>query len=139
MIRVNRAGSWVTLQDWSRRTRSQQDIVAELSVKMAAVPGVAAFPFNPPALAGSGSKAPMQFVITGSSYDDLEKYVALVLQAAKQSPALTNVSSDLNLNKPELDVRVACDKAADLGVAVSDVGGNARNIVGRPHCHNVRP
>lgn len=130
IARVNRAGSWVTLADWSSRKRSQQAIVAEIGAKMDAVPGVVAFPFNPPALAGSGTKSPVQFVITGSSYEELERYVQALLEPAKASPALTNVASDLNLNKPELDVRVARDKAADLGVAVADVGASLETLLG---------
>ena len=130
ITRVNRAGSWVTLQDWGHRTRSQQDIVAELGTKMAAVPGVTAFPFNPPALSGGGTKSPVQFVISASSYEQLEQYIAVMLDAAKDSPMMTNMSSDLDLNKPELRVRVARDKAADLGVAVADVGATLETLLG---------
>ena len=127
---VTRAGIWVTLTDWDHRLRTQQDIVAELAPKLAHIPGISAFAINPPAFEQAGTKAPVQFVIGAGSYESLEQSVALVLDRMKTSPIMTNAQSDLNLNKPELDIHVHRNKAADLGVSVADVGRTLETLLG---------
>ena len=120
--RVNAAGTWVTLKDWTRRPRSQQEIVSLLAKKMAHIPGVVATPYNPPALIGAGGTAPVQFVVSGSTYGEVEHYVAMIMETATKNRHLLNVTSNLDLNKPELDVQVNREKAGDLGVSVGTVG-----------------
>ena len=127
---VTRAGIWVTLTDWDHRLRTQQDIVADLAPKLAHIPGISAFAINPPAFEQAGTKAPVQFVIGAGSYESLEQSVALVLDRMKTSPIMTNAQSDLNLNKPELDIHVHRNKAADLGVSVADVGRTLETLLG---------
>ena len=127
---VTRAGIWVTLTDWDHRLRTQQDIVAELAPKLAHIPGISACAINPPAFEQAGTKAPVQFVIGAGSYESLEQSVALVLDRMKTSPIMTNAQSDLNLNKPELDIHVHRNKAADLGVSVADVGRTLETLLG---------
>lgn len=128
--RVNAAGGWVTLQDWTQRRRSQQEIVSALAEKMTHIPGVIATPFNPPALIGSGSTAPVQFVISASTYDEVETYVTTLLRSASKNRQLLNVTSNLDLNKPELDVHINREKAGDLGVSVGTVGHTLESLLG---------
>jgi multidrug efflux pump len=128
--RVNAAGSWVTLQDWNLRRRSQQEIVSVLAKNMARIPGVQATPFNPPALIGGGSTAPVQFVISASTYENVEKYVAMIMETVTKNRQLLNVTSNLDLNKPELDVHVNREKAGDLGVSVGTVGHTLESLLG---------
>ncbi|HKN88426.1 MAG TPA: efflux RND transporter permease subunit, partial [Nitrospiraceae bacterium] len=127
---VTRAGIWINLTDWEHRLRTQQEIVAELAPKLAQVPGISAFAINPPAFEQAGTKAPVQFVIGAGSYESLEQAVTLMLDRMKMSPIMTNAQSDLNLNKPELDIHVHRNKAADLGVSVADVGRTLETLLG---------
>lgn len=127
---VTRAGIWVTLTDWDHRIRTQQEIVAELAPKLAQIPGISAFAINPPTFEQAGTKAPIQFVIGAASYESLERSVTLMLDRMKTSPIMTNAQSDLNLNKPELDIHVHRNKAADLGVSVADVGRTLETLLG---------
>lgn len=129
--RVNAAGSWVTLTDWNKRTRSQQEIVAQLAPKMAAIPGVTASPYNPPALVGAGSGlSPVQFVISGPSYEEVERYLNIVMDAARRNNRLVNVTTNLDLHKPEIDIHISRDKAADLGISPSLVGHTLETLLG---------
>ncbi|WP_447983296.1 efflux RND transporter permease subunit [Nitrospira sp. Nam74] len=128
--RVNAGGSWVTLKDWNLRRRSQQEIVSLLAEKMAEIPGVRATPFNPPALIAGGSTAPVQFVISASTYEDVEKYLAMVMESVTKNRQLLNVTSNLDLNKPQLDVHVNREKAGDLGVSVGSVGHTLESLLG---------
>jgi multidrug efflux pump len=127
---VTRAGIWVTLSDWNHRHRSQQEIVAELGPRLAQITGVSAFAINPPAFEQSGTKSPVQFVIGAGSYDTLGQSVTLMLDRIKSFPGITNVQSNLDLNKPELDIHVHRNKAADLGVSIADVGRTLETLLG---------
>ena len=110
--------SLLILKPWSERTRSQQEIAKELGPKLFALPGIMAFPLNPPSLGGARG-SPVQFVIlTQASYPDLQRMVERLTDEARKNPNLINVDSDLRLNQPEVRVSVNRDKASDLGVPV---------------------
>ena len=127
---VTRAGIWINLTDWDHRVRTQQEIVAELAPKLAQIAGISAFAINPPAFEQAGTKAPIQLVIGAGSYESLEQAATRMLDRMKTSPIMTNAQSDLNLNKPELDIHVHRNKAADLGVSVADVGRTLETLLG---------
>lgn len=127
---VTRGGSWINLKDWSQRKRSQQDILAELAPKLAQIPGLTTTLISPAPLNQWGNKSPVQFVIGGATYDELERLVGLMLDHARLNPGLTNLESNLNVNKPELQVHVDRDKAADLGVSVAEIGRTLETLLG---------
>jgi len=127
---VNVAISFVTLVPWSERDRKQQDIAGQLWPKMSALPGVLAFPINPPSLGQSWRNPPVQFVIQGPTYESLEKYVDQIMEKARDYPGLANLDSDLKLNKPQLDVRLDRNKVADVGVEVEAVGRTLETMLG---------
>jgi len=127
---VNMAISFVTLAPWSDRQRKQQDIAAQLWPKMSALPGVLAFPINPPSLGQSWRNPPVQFVIQGPTYEALDKYVEQIMEKARAYPGLANIDSDLKLNKPQLDVRLDRNKVADVGVEVETIGRTLETMLG---------
>jgi multidrug efflux pump len=126
---VSRAGSWISLKPWEDRKRGQQEIVAEINEKLASVSGVAAAATNPSALSQVG-QASIQLVIRGPSYEELERIVGILLDKAKSHGGLVNPETDLNLNKPGLDVHVDRNKAADLGVSIASIGRTLETLLG---------
>jgi len=128
---VNQGISFIGLNDWSQRNRSSQDIAKELFPKFNAIPGVLAFPVTPPSLGQSARDRPVNFVIvTSATYKDLQKVTTQFLAELAKNPGLTNVDTDLKLNKPELAVEVRRDKAADLGVPVESIGRTLESLLG---------
>jgi multidrug efflux pump len=120
---VSQGISFVGLTDWSERNRRSSDIAKELFPKFMAVPGVLAFPVTPPSLGQSPRERPINFVIvTSASYEELQKVTSRFLAELAKNPGLTNVDTDLKLNKPELSVVVRRDQAADMGVPVETIG-----------------
>ena len=72
---VNSAMSFVRLKPWEERQRKQQDIAKELAPKMfGGLPGVLAFPINPPSLGQSFRNPAVQFVIQANSYAELQTH-----------------------------------------------------------------
>ncbi len=128
---VNQGISFVGLTDWSERRRSSSDIAKELFPKFGAVPGVMAFPVTPPSLGQSPRERPINFVIvTSAPYAELQKVTQEFLGELAKNPGLTNVDTDLKLNKPELSVAVRRDKAADIGVPVETIGRTLETFLG---------
>ncbi len=128
---VNQGISFVGLSDWSERSRSSSDIAKELFPKFGAIPGVMAFPVTPPSLGQSPRERPINFVIvTSAPYEELQQVTQQFLGELAKNPGLTNVDTDLKLNKPELSVVVRRDKAADMGVPVETIGRTLETFLG---------
>ncbi len=127
---VNFALSFVSLEHWDDRTRKQQDIAQELMPKMFGLPGVFAFPINPPSLGQSFRNPPVQFVVMGTSYAELQDTVNKLMAKARDFPGLANVDSDLKLNKPQLTINVNRDKVSDVKVDVETIGRTLETLLG---------
>ncbi len=127
---VTSALSFVTLKPWEERERSQQEITGSLAPAMFAMPGVLSFPINPPSLGQSFRDPPLQFVIQANSYEQLQTMVDKLLAKAQAYPGLTNVDSDLKLNKPQLQVTLKRTKVADVGAEVDDIGRTLETLLG---------
>jgi multidrug efflux pump len=126
---VNEGGIFTTLKPWEQRSRSQQEVVAELGKKLWDVPGIQAFAVNPSGL-GAGFGSPVSIVLQGPEVGPLAGYADEIVQRARQLPGFLNVRSDLLLNKPQLDVHVDRNRASDLGVSVRDVATTLQILLG---------
>jgi multidrug efflux pump len=128
---VNFALSFVRLHPWDERSRSQFEISREVGAKMfARMPGVLAFPNDPPSLGQSFRSQPVQFVIQGNSYEELEAMVERLIARARENPGLRNIDSDLKLNKPQLAVDVDREKVAAVGAEVDAIGRTLETLLG---------
>ncbi|AZY53680.1 efflux RND transporter permease subunit [Bordetella avium] len=119
------------LKPWEERDRRQQDIARALQPKFSSLPGVRAFPTNPPSLGQSARSKPVEFIIMSqASYPELAKMVEVFVDALRDYPGLQNLDTDLRLNTPELRVEVDRDKMADVGADVSVVGRTLESMLG---------
>jgi multidrug efflux pump len=128
---VNFAVSFVSLKEWGERERKSLEISASLAPRMAStMPGVMAAPINPPSLGQSFRNPPVQFVVQGKSYQDLDRVVGELVTRARAFPGLSNVDSDLKLNKPQLSVNIDREKAVTVGVQVETIGRTLETLLG---------
>lgn len=119
------------LKPWEERERSQQEIARSLQPQFAALPGVRAFPTNPPSFGQRATSKPVEFVIMSQApYPELARIVDGFLEALRDYPGLQNIDTDLRLNTPELRVEMDRDKLADAGVAVDTVGRTLETLLG---------
>ncbi len=119
------------LKPWEDRARRQQEITRELQPKFSALPGVRAFPTNPPSLGQSSRSKPVEFIIMSQApYPELAKLVGVFLNALRDYPGLQNLDTDLRLNTPELRVHVDRDKMSDVGASVDVVGRTLESMLG---------
>jgi len=127
---VNSALSFVRLQPWDQRSRSQVAITGSIGPKLFGLPGVLAFPINPPSLGQSFRNPPVQFVVQAPTYEELDKLVEGIMAKARSYPGLVNVDSDLKLNKPQLSVDLDRDKASAVGADVDAIGRTLETLLG---------
>ncbi|HYD97265.1 MAG TPA: efflux RND transporter permease subunit [Noviherbaspirillum sp.] len=128
---VERGVAFFRTVDWSQRERKTVDMIKEMQPKMAAVPGVLAFPNAPPSLGQNIRERPVSLVVmTNEPYEDLQRMVQQIVTEASKNPGLSNIDTDLRLNKPQVNVEVDRDKAADAGVQIETVGRTLETMLG---------
>jgi len=124
------------LTDWDERERSQQEIIQSIGSQINAIPGVRAFAFNMPSLTtarggGAGANNPVQFVVQSSSnFEDLNRLVTDFVGKIRENPGLTNIESNLDLNKPRMEIDMNREKIREAGLQVSDVGRTLETMFG---------
>jgi multidrug efflux pump len=120
------------LVDWSERKETAQQIIERLRVKTQAIPGARVNPVAPGGLGqrGPGGGAPVRVVIGGPSYEILQEWRDKVLARAAENPLLINLDSDYYERKPQINVSVDRDRAADLGVSLTVVGRTLETMMG---------
>jgi multidrug efflux pump len=97
---------------------------------MGKVPGVNAFPVNPPPLGQSVRNKGVEIVVkTSRPYRELETMIDALMAKAAASPALLNVETDLKLNTPQIRVDLDREKAANLGIAVDTLGRSVETLL----------
>ena len=128
---VDQAVAFLRTVDWSQRDRRTLEIIKDIQPKMAAIPGVLAFPNAPPSLGQSVRERPVGFVVTSSdSYVEMGRTVGLIVADAVKNPGFVGVDTDLRLNKPELSIAVNRERAADMGVSVEAIGRAIETMMG---------
>ncbi|MGH6926324.1 MAG: efflux RND transporter permease subunit, partial [Propylenella sp.] len=124
------AGMWnansgfvsITLAPWAERTRSQQDIAAELNRKLQGIPGVEVFMRQANSLGIRGGGQGLRFAVTGTDYDALAEQALSMQQALEDLPVFERVTLDYDTTQPELSITINREAASDLGVSVDSLG-----------------
>ncbi len=118
----------VILEDWDKR-RSAFEIMNELRGKLAALPGVRAFPVMRQGL-GGGTGKPVQFVIGGPTYEALAEWRDIIIEKVNENnPGILGLDSDYKETRPQIDFRVDYNRAADLGVTVEEIGRTLQTMM----------
>ena len=107
-----------------RSGRPQVDqVIQELRPKLAAVPGMTVFLRNDPPIriGGIQSKALYQFTLQGASTSELFAASQDFLGKMQQVPGLEDVTSDLQIKNPQINVVIDRDKSSALGVTANQV------------------
>ena len=82
--------------------------------------GAKVIAINPPSL-GSRFTPGIQFVISGSNYDDIYSWANIILDKSS-SLRIRNSDIDYKITNPRLNLNVDRDKAYELGVTAEEIG-----------------
>ncbi|MBL0319936.1 MAG: efflux RND transporter permease subunit [Alphaproteobacteria bacterium] len=129
---VSQGIAFARLKPWEERHKTQQELTKEFTPKIVgALTGIMGFPTNPPSLGASIRSKPVQMeLLTNGTYEELDGYISKILEAASKNPGLTNVDSNLKLNKPQLSILVDRDKVASVGVDIDELGRTLETMLG---------
>ena len=129
---VNQGRLIMNLKDPDQREMSADEVARSLTQKLAAVPGMRVFISNPPPIniGGRSSKSEYQFTLQSSDIEALYQGSAALEQRLHDVPGLTDVTSDLQIKNPEVQVTIARDRAAALGIDVSQIENALYNAYG---------
>jgi multidrug efflux pump len=123
--------SFMKLEDWGDRSRSQFEIRNQLLPKLQDIAGVRAFPVNRPPLGQSARNQPVNFVIRSSmEYAELQSYVDELMSQLRDYPGLESLDSDLKLNAPQLKVTINREQAVAVGTDVATIGRSLESLFG---------
>lgn len=128
---VNKGILMVALKDRNERERSQHEIMNDLREKFRTIAGVKAYveDFEPVAVGGRRG-APLQLDIKGAEMRELEKLSNRIMEEMTKSPGLVDVSSDIELTKPEVRVFIDRNKASDVGVDIREISMTVLQMIG---------
>ena len=98
-------------------------IIKELRPKFAKVPGIVVYMNNPPALqiGGRVSKSLYQFAMQTSDVAALYPAAQQLVDSARQSPLLQDVTSDLQLGNPQASIEIDRERASSLGLTAQQI------------------
>ncbi len=117
----------------NQRTRSVEQVIADLRPKMAKIPGLRVFMSVPPPInlgGQQGARSPYQFTLQDTDAEELYLWAPKLEAAMRALPGFIDVSSDLLLNNPQVFVRIDRDRVATLGLTVNQVETAMYNAYG---------
>ncbi len=129
---VNQGRLIMHLKPRSERKMSADEVARSLSQKLAAVTGMRVFIQNPPVIniGGRSSKSDYQFTLQSSDIEALYQGAASLERRLHDVPGLTDVTSDLQIKNPQVQVAIDRDRAAALGIDVNQIENGLYNAYG---------
>ena len=109
------------LDDWKNRKQSSQNVMRQAIGKIVSVPETVAFPISPQSIRVSSYNKPVQMVILGSTYEELEKIQSQVISKLRKNRNLSRIESDYSRDKPEIKLQINRNKAKDLGFQLTQL------------------
>ena len=114
---------FLVLKPRSERSLSADEVIQQLRPKLAQVPGIRVFLQNPPAISVGGriSKSQYQYTLQGSDVEELYRIVPQLAAKIQTLPGFLDVTTDLQLRNPQVNIEINRDKASSLGISAEQI------------------
>ncbi|MFI5294595.1 MAG: efflux RND transporter permease subunit [Thermodesulfovibrionales bacterium] len=122
-VASNSGRIFMRLKPRDKRNLTADQIIQELRPKVSKVPGIMMFMQNLPSIRIGGQLTKSQYQFTLQSPDTDELYRSAVALEAKMKTItqLQDVTSDLQIKSPQVNVDIDRDKAAALGLSAEQI------------------
>jgi HAE1 family hydrophobic/amphiphilic exporter-1 len=122
-LTLNQGRILIVLKPLSKRSMRVNQIIQELSPKLSTVEGINTYLQNPPeiAIGGQVTKSLYQFTLSSPDTVALYRSSKLLMQKIKHIHGITDVTTDLMVDNPEVHVKVDRDKMSQLGLTMQQV------------------
>lgn len=111
------------LKDPPERKLSADEVIRKITPDLREVPGIRVFLQNPPLITIGGrlTKSLYQFTLQSPDTEELYRNAVLFEQQMAKIPILQDVTSDLQIKNPQVNVEIDRDKAATHGISAQAI------------------
>ncbi|MCI0411607.1 efflux RND transporter permease subunit [bacterium] len=122
----------VTLAPWKpfQNNYSQRDVMQEVRKKLSKYGDLRPTVRNAPSFNIGGGNFEIDFVLRGPDLKELAARAEQLRVESQKLGGIVDADTTLKLDKPELRVHIDRERAADLGVNISDIASALRLMVG---------
>lgn len=129
--RVNEGEMYVKMMDKEKRSINQAEAMQWAREKFGVMEEAKIGVEEVPRVSGGGRKnAKLQLEIRGADLEKLDKISQGIMEKMKVSPGFVDIDTTYENNKPESNVYIRRDWAADLGVGPLDIATTIKALIG---------
>ena len=113
----------VLLKPFNQRKADVDTVIEQLRPQLNQTPGIRIYLQNPPLVqvGGQVTKSPYQLTLQGPDRDELYKNARALQDKLAGFPELVDVTSDIQITNPQLNVQIDRDKASAVGISVQQI------------------
>ncbi|HJP95508.1 MAG TPA: efflux RND transporter permease subunit [Pyrinomonadaceae bacterium] len=113
----------ILLKPFNQRKADVDAVIEQLRPQLNQTPGIRIYLQNPPLVqvGGQVTKSPYQLTLQGPDRDELYKNARALQDKLTALPDLIDVTSDIQITNPQLNVQIDRDKASSVGISVQQI------------------
>ena len=119
----------VRMPDWTERDFTQQELIGQISGRLASVPGVQVSARSTNSLNIRGAGGGLSFAVTGTNLANMTEAAGTLAAAMSQDETFVNPQLSNNSVNAQLEVTVDDSAASDMGLDSSDITSLVRAMV----------
>jgi HAE1 family hydrophobic/amphiphilic exporter-1 len=122
-VGANSGRVFIRLKPRSERKLNADAIIQEFRKKVVGIPGIQVFLQNLPPIriGGQLTKSVYQLTLQDPDTEELYRYAPMLEEKMRALPGLQDVTSDLQIKNPQVNVEIDREKAAALGVTAEQI------------------
>ena len=119
----NQGVLFIRLVPRANRALDADKVIQELRPKFAQIPGLRVFLQNPPPISFGAtiSQSQYQFTLQAAETDKLYRVAQQMTERMQRLKGLQDVTSDLLIRNPQVNIEIDRDKAASLGISAARI------------------
>lgn len=129
---------YITVTDLAERDWPLNDAIAEARRALTAYPDLRPSVQAVGGLSGGARGSELTFSIRGPDLRELDRLALELMTRMRQMPGFVDVDTSAAVRKPEVQVRIDRDRAADLGVRANEIAGALRTLTGGSPISTIR-
>ncbi|MDD9332968.1 MAG: efflux RND transporter permease subunit, partial [Bartonella sp.] len=117
------------LSSWDQRSRSQQEIVEDINVKVKEFPAIFVFAAQGNSLGVRGTGQGLQFAILGDNYTKLQSIAGELIKLLQSDKRFIRPRLTVDATQPQFFIEIDREKASDLGIDITNVGNTLQAML----------
>ncbi|WP_407404212.1 efflux RND transporter permease subunit [Chryseobacterium sp.] len=129
----------INMKDWSERSKSVDDLIAELSEKTKGIADAQIEVFAPPTVPGFGNTSGFELRLldkTGGSIENTDKVTKEFVKKLNEAPEIQNNFTSFDATFPQYMIHMDYDLASKKGVSVDNAMSTLQTLLGSYYATN---